>query len=60
MSKKSYVTLTLSVQVPIPQGKTQKATIEWVQSKLTAADAFFSTYAHGIIVKLIGRSTTYL
>jgi hypothetical protein len=60
MSRKSYVTLTLSVQVPIPQGKTQKATIEWVTSKLNAADAFFSTLSHGIVIKLLGRHTTYL
>lgn len=60
MSRKSYVTLTLNLQVPIPQGKTQKATIEWVINKLSAADAFFGTFTHGIVCKLVGRHTTYL
>jgi len=60
MSRKSYVTLTLSVQIPIPPGKTQKDTVAWVANKLNQADAFFGTFAKGIIVKLAGRSTTYL
>jgi len=60
MSRRSYVTLTLSVQIPVPPGKTQKETVDWVTNKLNQSDAFFSTFAKGIIVKLVGRATTYL
>ena len=60
MSRRSYVTLTLTIQVPVPPGKTQKDTVDWVVNKLNQADAFFGTFAKGIIVKLSGRHTTYL
>ncbi len=61
MSRRQYTTLILQVRIPVPAGKTQQGTIEWVKTRMagdgTQTHAFASPQTQ---VKLTGKETHYL
>jgi len=64
MTRRQHTTLILQVRIPVPAGKTQAATLEWIKELLTknsstvaGLGAFVSPQTQ---VKIIGRETTYL
>ena len=58
MSKKSYSVLTVTVQLAIPPGWTQQATIAEIHKLVAAAPSIF--HPGTVIVKPVKRETTYL
>lgn len=54
MSRKSYTTLTLSIQLAIPTGQTQ------AQLLAAIAQLLQNNYGHGVIIKPLAREVTYL
>lgn len=65
MSRRSHVTLIVQIRIPIPAGKTQTQTLDWITYQLRdrlddpseGRATFASTQTQ---VKLLGRETTYL
>ena len=68
MSRRQYTTLILQVRIPVPAGKTQAGTVEWVKARLTdgrdnlnegplTEDEFF--VSPQTQVKLTGKETHY-
>ena len=62
MTRRQHTTLILQVRIPVPAGKTQAQTLEWVKesliiSGLGAKSAFVSPQTQ---IKIVGRETTYL
>lgn len=59
MSRRQRTTLTLSVRIPVPVGKTQKQVLETITQnlKMSLAEAYA---VNEIIVKIEGRTTVYL
>ncbi len=64
MSRKQHTTLIVQVRIPVPAGKTQQATLEWVKAQLTLphydTSGVSSFPSPATQVKIIGRETTYL
>lgn len=54
MTRRQYTTLILQVRIPVPAGKTQAQTLEWVRQQVVLP----STPATQ--VKIVGKETTYL
>ena len=52
MSRRQHTTLIIQVRIPVPAGKTQAQTLEWIKQQFREVPS--------IIVKLLGRETTYL
>lgn len=67
MSRRQHTTLIVQVRLPMPVGKTQAQTLEWLKRTLTEGfnvapnlgdvEPFHSP---ATLVKLIGRETNYL
>lgn len=67
MSRRQHTTLILQVRIPVPAGKTQAQTLEWVKESLTVVtevnlenlqlDPFISSATQ---IKITGRETVYL
>jgi hypothetical protein len=63
VSRRQHTTLILQVRIPVPAGKTQAATLEWVKHQLTEqrADPYDAAFCSAQTqVKITGRETTYL
>lgn len=64
MSRRQYTTLILQVRIPVPAGKTQAGTVEWVKAMLTRDyhdDEPIRPFASPQTqVKLTGKETHYL
>ena len=61
MSRRQYTTLILQVRIPVPAGKTQQGTVEWVKAALTSGIGATSSFASPQTqVKLTGKETHYL
>jgi hypothetical protein len=58
MSKKSYSVLTVTVQLAIPPGWTQQATVEEIRKLVSSAPSIF--HPGTVIVKPVKRETSYL
>ena len=54
MSRRQHTTLILQVRIPVPAGKTQAQTLEWVKQQIIPSSSPQTQ------VKIIGRETTYL
>lgn len=69
MSRRQHTVLILQVRIPVPAGKTQAQTVEWVKARLTDGrdnlnerpmnedEHFVSAQTQ---VKLSGKETVYL
>lgn len=62
MSRRQYTTLILQVRIPVPAGKTQQGTVEWVKKILTGewVPGLASLASPQTQVKLTGKETHYL
>ena len=64
MSRRQYTTLIVQVRIPVPAGKTQAQTLEWVKAQLTAEPDELQPYrafvSKATQVRITGRETTYL
>ncbi len=54
MTRRQHTTLILQVRIPVPAGKTQAQTLEWVKQQLILPSTPQTQ------VKITGRETTYL
>ena len=61
MSRRQHTTLILQVRIPVPAGKTQAATLEWVKTCLAAGKEETNSFrSNATQVKITGRETVYL
>ncbi len=66
MSRRSHTTLIIQVRIPVPAGKTQAATLEWIRERLmktwqdNGEPVLAPFISPQIQVKITGRETTYL
>lgn len=64
MSRRQHTTLILQVRIPVPAGKTQAQTLEWVKGMLRDEVASGESYRAFVSpqtqVKITGRETVYL
>jgi len=63
MSRRQHTTLILQVRIPVPAGKTQAQTLEWVKQQLCfnpPGEPPGSYTSTGTQVKITGRETVYL
>ena len=61
MSRRQHTTLIVQVRIPVPAGKTQAATLEWIKAALTSGLGATSPFASPQTqVKLMGRETHYV
>jgi len=64
VSRRQHTTLILQVRIPVPAGKTQAATLEWVKAQLTSEPDQLQSYrafvSKATQVKITGRETVYL
>jgi hypothetical protein len=62
VSRRQHTTLILQVRIPVPAGKTQAATHEWVKKILTGewTPGLATMVSPQVQVKITGRETVYL
>ena len=62
MTRRQHTTLILQVRIPVPAGKTQAATQEWVKKILTGewVPGLATMASPQVQVKITGRETVYL
>lgn len=54
MTRRQHTTLILQVRIPVPAGKTQAQTVEWVKQQIVLPSTPQTT------VKVVGKETVYL